>query len=457
MVTVQSLLKVAQSFLGVKEGTSQFSDLIQAYNSVKPLPMVYQMKLTDDWCDAFVTVVADKAGASALIGRECGVQRHIALFKEKGIWLGRVFPKPGDVITFDWEQNGWADHIGFVESVSDNWVTTIEGNSNQQVERNRFVWNDSRIMGYARPKYQIVSEVKLTIEAVAREVIQGKWGTGKERMTQLMAAGYNAGAVQSKVNAMMSGGDREIVEVDSEGGLTYANVLLKAAHVETLMSLAREYRILPSLLIVMLHFEGVWGQSRVAKTDHNWGGMTWSPSYVGHPEIKKTRGSQRPASEGGYYIKYASVEDFFKDWVYLLRDGGSYRVNGLADFVSAVKGLFKVGGARYDYAALGYATYVERMVARKLGIDKQNPGVLDRLDEKWRGGEEEGKEEVDSKQKVTVSNRAMRWQTGEKMADWVKGLSFDVLETKEVIEKAYLLENEGVVLGWLMEGDVVGV
>lgn len=454
MVTVQSLLNVAQRFVGVSEGTSRFNDLIQAYNSVKPLPMGYQMKLSDDWCDAFVTVVADKAGASQLIGRECGVQRHIALFKEKGIWLGRVFPKPGDVITFDWEQNGWADHIGFVESVSENWVTTIDGNSHQRVQRNRFVWNDSRIMGYARPKYQSVGEIKLTLEAVAREVIQGKWGTGKERMTQLMAAGYNAGAVQSKVNAMMADTEQTLVEGEGGVSLTYLDALLSSAHVEMIRSLAREYAILPSLLIVMLHFEGVWGQSGVAKADNNWGGMTWSPSYVGHPDVKKTRGSQRPKSEGGYYIKYASVEDFFQDWVYLLRYGGSYKVSGQEDFESAVKGLFKVGGARYDYAALGYVTYLERMVARKLGIDKQNPGVLDQLDNQWQG---DVKKEVTSKQKITVSNRAMRWQTGEKMAEWVKGLSFDVMETKQVTQTVYLLEDEGVVLGWLMEGDVVGL
>lgn len=117
-------------------------------------------------------------------------------------------------------------------------------------------------MGYARPKYQIGSEVKLTIEAVAREVIQGKWGTGKQRMTQLIAAGYNAGAVQSQVNAMMSGGEQSPVKVKDGVSLTYSNAQLSSAHVETVMSLAQEYRILPSLLIVMLHFEGVWG-SRV--------------------------------------------------------------------------------------------------------------------------------------------------------------------------------------------------
>jgi len=104
---------------------------------------------------------------------------------------------------------------------------------------------------------------------------------------------------------------------------------------------------------------------------------------------------------------------------------------------------------------LGYTKYVERMIARKLGIEKENRGIMDRLDAEWRKAVASKPEEV--KQKVTISNRALRWQTGEKMAEWVKGLSFDVLETKEVAQKVYLLEDEGTVLGWVMEGDVVGV
>lgn len=102
------------------------------------------------------------------------------------------------------------------------------------------------------------------------------------------------------------------------------------------------------------------------------------------------------------------------------------------------------------------------MVARKLGIDKENSGVLDQLDDGRGESLEESGEAVEEvvqleKQQVTVSYRAMHWQTGEKMVDWVKGLTFDVLETKEVSQTAYLLEEDGVVLDWLLERDVVGM
>ena len=42
-----------------------------------------------------------------------------------------------------------------------------------------------------------------SVAAVAKEVIAGKWGNGKERKNRLEAAGYNYNEVQAKVNAML--------------------------------------------------------------------------------------------------------------------------------------------------------------------------------------------------------------------------------------------------------------
>ena len=123
--------------------------------------MGYPMKITDDWCAAFVTVVGDLAHASKYIGRECGVQRFVTLFKNKGIWRGLAKPAPGDIVVFDWQKNGWADHIGFVEAINGNKITTIEGNTSKCVARRTYPWNDWRIAGYANRNIQML--VILTI------------------------------------------------------------------------------------------------------------------------------------------------------------------------------------------------------------------------------------------------------------------------------------------------------
>lgn len=47
-----------------------------------------------------------------------------------------------------------------------------------------------------------MSEDKI-INAVAHEVIAGRWGNGQERIDRLKAAGYNVDVIQSKVNALL--------------------------------------------------------------------------------------------------------------------------------------------------------------------------------------------------------------------------------------------------------------
>ena len=127
--SLDSILNIARNYLGVQSGSDEHKKIVDAYNSVNPKPVGYTAKYSDDWCDIFVTTVFQQAGLSDLIGRECGVQRHINIMEKKGIWKGKTLPKVGDVITFDWDGGGFADHIGIVESVNNGIVTTIEGNS----------------------------------------------------------------------------------------------------------------------------------------------------------------------------------------------------------------------------------------------------------------------------------------------------------------------------------------
>ena len=50
---------------------------------------------------------------------------------------------------------------------------------------------------------QPVTTAKKTVDDIAREVIQGKWGNGTERKKRLEAAGYSYAEVQAKVNKLL--------------------------------------------------------------------------------------------------------------------------------------------------------------------------------------------------------------------------------------------------------------
>ena len=157
------VLRAAASLVGVRSGSAAHHQLVNDYNSINPLPVGYAVKNSDDWCDVFVTTVFQREGLSHLIGRECGVERHIQIFKRLGIWNedGASTPKAGDIITFNWDQdsqsnNGFADHIGIVERVENGLIHTIEGNSGVvgTVKRNVYRIGHGNIRGFATPRYK---------------------------------------------------------------------------------------------------------------------------------------------------------------------------------------------------------------------------------------------------------------------------------------------------------------
>ena len=157
------VLRAAANLVGVRSGSAAHHQLVKDYNSINPLPVGYAVKNSDDWCDVFVTTVFQREGLSHLIGRECGVERHIQIFKRLGIWNedGASTPKAGDIITFNWDQysqpnDGFADHIGIVERVENGLIHTIEGNSGVvgTVKRNVYRIGHGNIRGFATPRYK---------------------------------------------------------------------------------------------------------------------------------------------------------------------------------------------------------------------------------------------------------------------------------------------------------------
>ncbi len=154
MATAKQILNQAKKWLGYSEENGKFKIILDIYNSHKPLARGYAIKLSDEWCDAFVSACAIACGAVDIIGTEVGVPKHVDIFKNKGIWLGRVKPQQGDVIVFDWDGNGSGDHIGYVYSVDGNYIITIEGNYNEEVAKRIITYNHPVILGYARPKYE---------------------------------------------------------------------------------------------------------------------------------------------------------------------------------------------------------------------------------------------------------------------------------------------------------------
>ena len=217
-VTAQDVLNVMRSWIGYSEANGRYLEILNIYNSHKPLARGYAIKPSDEWCDATVSAAAIKAGAVDLIGTEVGVEKHVDIFKKKGIWIedGSIKPQAGDIIVFNWDDSsqpndGYSDHIGYVEQVSGNTITCIEGNMSEKVGRRTINVGWGYIRGFARPKYASggvapTPNPDKSINEVAQEVIQGAWGNGDARKNALTAAGYNYAKVQAEVNRILGGG-----------------------------------------------------------------------------------------------------------------------------------------------------------------------------------------------------------------------------------------------------------
>ena len=105
-------------------------------------------------------------------------------YKELGLWVENdaYTPKPGDLILYDWEDNGKGDckgapnHIGIVVSVNvkDREITDIEGNNNKRkghpVSYETVDINGKYIRGFMTPRFDVENGILFTLDRVDVDV-----------------------------------------------------------------------------------------------------------------------------------------------------------------------------------------------------------------------------------------------------------------------------------------------
>ena len=109
-----------------------------------------------EWCAIFVSWCADQCGYldAGVLPKMEGVRPYVDWFIERGQWQDRDYePSPGDIIFFDWESDGLADHVGIVEEVENGVIYTIEGNADDRCIENSHYFKAAPIYGYGVPQY----------------------------------------------------------------------------------------------------------------------------------------------------------------------------------------------------------------------------------------------------------------------------------------------------------------
>lgn len=241
---VSKVLKVAEGELGYKEkksnaslddktanaGSGNYTKYARDFD--QKYPNWYNGKKNGfAWCDMFVdwcflTAYGYEDALRLLCqpeksaGAGCTYSRRY--YANKGQFY--TSPKVGDQIFFGTGIND-CSHTGLVVGVDSSKVYTIEGNTRDMVAKRSYTLNNSRIVGYGRPKYDAEESTttvepvqKKSVDELAKEVLDGVWGNGVDRKNALTAAGYDYSAVQSRVNELVKAQSTEVSSTEVKGG-----------------------------------------------------------------------------------------------------------------------------------------------------------------------------------------------------------------------------------------------
>lgn len=167
----QKLILAFKGWLGYSEANGKHREIIDLYNTQKPLPRGYKVKYSDEWCATAVTAAGMKAGLSSIILGECSCSRMIELYKKVGRWQEKdsYVPSIGDIVMYDWQDGtnyaktdntGNPDHVGIVAGINGDTLIIIEGNKGEKVAYRNLKINGRYIRGWCLPDYAGIATEK---------------------------------------------------------------------------------------------------------------------------------------------------------------------------------------------------------------------------------------------------------------------------------------------------------
>lgn len=186
--TANNVLKLAKAEVGYcryddpKRGTKYgrwYADLTNSsYFGTNGVP----------FCAMFVSYILKRAGQSVSGFPTASCLTAVSGARKAGLVLSnKKNAKAGDIVIFDWEGNGVADHVGFVEKNYGTYIQTIEGNTtgndgrSGSVARRTRAW--STVMLVIRPKYKASSSSSSSSTYWQLEV-DGIWGEDTTKLAQ---------------------------------------------------------------------------------------------------------------------------------------------------------------------------------------------------------------------------------------------------------------------------------
>ena len=172
MPTANDVLYCAQQWIGYSRWTDPEPGTVFGRWYAKKTGDSYYGTSDVPYCAMFMSYCLDWAGVSAEGIPGAYVPWILSANSEAGRLVDNEDAQPGDLVMFDWQGDGVADHIGIVEvnHPDEGWIQTIEGNTSSGSGGSqsngggvyRRARNCGSIIGVARPHYETEEEDMLT-------------------------------------------------------------------------------------------------------------------------------------------------------------------------------------------------------------------------------------------------------------------------------------------------------
>lgn len=148
------------------KGEAGHKKVLEVYNAQKPLPRGYKLQAEDPWCASTVSAVFLMNGCSDF--SECSCPVMVKKAKDLGIWVENdaYVPKVGDIVQYDWQDNGKGDnvgepdHVGIIIKVDGDKFTVREGNKGGTIGNRTLEVNGKYIRGFIIPHFEDDSDEK---------------------------------------------------------------------------------------------------------------------------------------------------------------------------------------------------------------------------------------------------------------------------------------------------------
>ena len=165
-------ISIATAEVGYHEGANNHTKYGDEMHKIQPSNMNANAPWCDAWFDWCILQTCKHFGKGVETAKQvlCGdfddyTYNSVNLYKKAGRWSNT--PHRGDQIFF-----GGSGHTGIVTSVSGGIVNTIEGNKGDEVRTCSYSKSSPSIIGYGRPRYDLLGTVDTETEVYAMPQIK---------------------------------------------------------------------------------------------------------------------------------------------------------------------------------------------------------------------------------------------------------------------------------------------